>query len=42
MAEFGRSSVDDGLEHFPAFVLPRCVAGDSVHVPNRFDGFRSV
>jgi hypothetical protein len=42
VAVLGRRGVDDGLEHAPALVLPRLVAGYAVHVPYRLDGFGSV
>lgn len=41
VAEFRRGGSDDGLEHLPALVLPDLVTGDTVHVPDGFDGFGS-
>lgn len=37
----GARGAGGGLEHLPALFHPRGVAGDAVHVPYRFDSFRS-
>jgi hypothetical protein len=42
VGDLGTSGLDRGLEHTPAFVHPRGVASDAVHVPHRLDGFGSM
>jgi len=42
VAHLGARVLDDGLEHAPALFLPRRVARDAVHVPDRLDRLGSV
>lgn len=32
----------DGFEHLPALLTPVCVAGDTIHDEDGFNGFRTV
>lgn len=42
ISDFGRSILDNRLEHLPAFVLPFLISGYSVHVPDGFDSLGTL